>query len=221
MGKEDAPVGVQLREASSLEKALDATTQEGKSSDEHTKGKQDTLQALCATEHGKGLLRELMTTFDACLEWVEKHPETEAPGEAAEAADGVEEEVPETEKEKQKEFLDQMAARAEEMRTKGDKKERTIQFTDDAPPAKLLDWVESLPGVTPSLGYVAPKHVANLAATIKRVMGGAGKRVGEREKLARFLESEGSGEGVEAGVVSLALKGPHDGFELFLAGVLY
>eukprot|EP00756_Hemistasia_phaeocysticola_P031758 Hpha_TRINITY_DN16374_c4_g1::TRINITY_DN16374_c4_g1_i7::g.61983::m.61983 len=151
------------------------------------------LEAARNTPEGKKQLRELKEELDACVKWCDKYPEEKGPGQAAEAVSAEHDDQAEEENEgagkdaskaKQEDFvaaLAQMETRAEELRKKGAKGERVIQFTDDTTPTRLLEWVESLPSVQPNLGYVAPKHIANLATTIRRVVAGAGMRVGERD----------------------------------------
>eukprot|EP00756_Hemistasia_phaeocysticola_P037660 Hpha_TRINITY_DN16710_c6_g1::TRINITY_DN16710_c6_g1_i1::g.77996::m.77996 len=138
--------------------------------------KKEDLKALSGTAEGQEQLWGLKVKLDECLEWCDRHPEDEGASVAAAAAaadEGGDEGDDEASKEKHEEFataLEAMAARAEELRKTGAKAERVIQYTDDATPQSLLEWCKSLPDVTPTLGYEV-RNVANLASTIRRVVG--------------------------------------------------
>eukprot|EP00756_Hemistasia_phaeocysticola_P041103 Hpha_TRINITY_DN16899_c4_g3::TRINITY_DN16899_c4_g3_i10::g.148732::m.148732 len=173
----------------------------------------------CKTEHGREVLLHLKEAMDKCLKWCEGYRESEDSITLKDYKEKntVEDAAPVDAKD---ELSEQVKARA-----KAQQQERVVRFTDDTPPMGLLEWVESLPLVTPSLGYT-PQHVSNLAGAVQKVLGGEEKdpqqgrsgREGERDKLAKA----GAGEGqVEAGIAALALEGPREGVELFLAGVLY
>eukprot|EP00756_Hemistasia_phaeocysticola_P041112 Hpha_TRINITY_DN16899_c4_g3::TRINITY_DN16899_c4_g3_i8::g.148713::m.148713 len=173
----------------------------------------------CKTEHGREVLLHLKEAMDKCLKWCEGYRESEDSITLKDYKEKntVEDAAPVDAKD---ELSEQVKARA-----KAQQQERVVRFTDDTPPMGLLEWVESLPLVTPSLGYTT-QHVSNLAGAVQKVLAGEKKdlqqgrsdRAGELDKLAKA----GTGKGeVEAGILALALEGPGEGMELFLAGMLY
>eukprot|EP00756_Hemistasia_phaeocysticola_P043449 Hpha_TRINITY_DN17026_c9_g1::TRINITY_DN17026_c9_g1_i5::g.166562::m.166562 len=185
--------------------------------------KKEKLEELSGTAEGREQLQKLKEKLDQCVEWCNKYDEDEGTHAGSPQASAAEDGGGEASKEKHEEFqmgLEGMAARAEKLRKMGATSERLIQFTDDTVPSSLLEFIKTLP---PTLGYVTPKHVANLATTIRRVVAGAGKRVGERDNLAAFLTCGWFRKEVELnpGLMALAREGPYEGFELLLAGILY
>eukprot|EP00756_Hemistasia_phaeocysticola_P011282 Hpha_TRINITY_DN15105_c6_g3::TRINITY_DN15105_c6_g3_i1::g.126889::m.126889 len=182
--------------------------------------KKEDLVRLSGTMQGRQQLQELKGALDKCVIWCDRHLcwftavercTADECGAAAEEASNAKHAEFET-------ALEGMAHRAEELRKMGANGERLIQFTDHTAPSPLIEFIEGLPSVTPTLGYKSC-HIPNLASTVRRVVAGAGKRVGEREHLARFLEH--GEETVHPGLMALAREGPYEGFELFLAGILY
>eukprot|EP00756_Hemistasia_phaeocysticola_P042753 Hpha_TRINITY_DN16985_c0_g4::TRINITY_DN16985_c0_g4_i1::g.51654::m.51654 len=127
--------------------------------------KKEDLNKHSMTAEGKEELQQLKDRMDKCVEWCDKHPEDQPTSVVAEAtADdgGAEASIA-----KQEEFqtaLEGMAAHAVKLRKQGAKSERTIQFTNNTVPRPLLECIEDLPNIIPTLGYAVP-HVANIAST--------------------------------------------------------
>eukprot|EP00756_Hemistasia_phaeocysticola_P015121 Hpha_TRINITY_DN15388_c1_g4::TRINITY_DN15388_c1_g4_i1::g.87837::m.87837 len=184
------------------------------------------LEKLSGSAEGLQHLQEFKKALDNSLQWCDTYREAvelvathpSAPHDAA--LPGTHDAAAEASKAKQDEFttaLEAMATHAQKLRETGAKCERVITFTNDTLPQTLIEFVQSLPNTTPTLGYEA-RHVANIASTVRRVVAGQDKRIGEREHLARFLQD---GAELDPGIMALAREGPYEGFELFMAGILY
>eukprot|EP00756_Hemistasia_phaeocysticola_P065922 Hpha_TRINITY_DN8885_c0_g1::TRINITY_DN8885_c0_g1_i2::g.141611::m.141611 len=152
---------------------------------------QDTLNELCMQPRALAMLRGMVAEFEGCLQWVDERLHLAR-------STGVKVVVSD--------------AQAQDFLPLLEPAERKVKFVDEAVPLPgLLEWLEALPGVTPSLGYEAV-HFAKIARTVKTVL--------ERERASLLKVVEGGGDAADW-MVTLALQGAKLGCQMFLAGVLY